>query len=226
MTKQPDASRFSVAKLNCPVSTILDRGASRERAICLAVIELVNESGYESVTMDAVAARAKASKATIYRRWSKKGDLLLDAVRRGFAASPAEVPDTGSLRGDLVARIAMQLGNPIIVATNTAALRGLVDAGANDPDLADKLWSQLKSAQLSAWQLILDRAHSRGELAAAVDAAVAWEIAQGQLCTRTSVDRRDIEPAYLDHIVDNVLLPVIAHAGLARSDDDVLVTAV
>src|ERR1700712_4551973 len=83
-TKAP--SRFSaIAKLGCPVSSVAGRGADREAAICQAVVEVLNETSYESVTMDAVAARAKASKATIYRRWANKDDLVIDALQRVYA---------------------------------------------------------------------------------------------------------------------------------------------
>jgi AcrR family transcriptional regulator len=58
------------------------RGAAREEAILLATLELLGEAGYDRMTMDAVAARARASKATIYRRWPDKAGLVVAAVRR------------------------------------------------------------------------------------------------------------------------------------------------
>ena len=74
--------------------------SGRDAAICDATLALLLEVGYDRMSMDAVAARAHASKATIYRRWPGKQELVLDAVRaRGVGLTVAE--DTGSLRGDL-----------------------------------------------------------------------------------------------------------------------------
>src|SRR6195952_5896299 len=109
-TKAP--SRFAaIAQLGCPVSAA-GRGAGREAAICQAVVELLNETSYESVTMDAVAARAKASKATIYRRWANKDDLVIDALQRVFANLDHSLADTGNLRDDLVVRLNQQVQDP------------------------------------------------------------------------------------------------------------------
>src|SRR5438270_2335004 len=79
------------------------RGAPRERAILAAVIDLLGEAGYEAMTMDAVAARAHASKTTIYRRWRGKPELVKAAVDGYVAARLPISADTGSLRGDLMA---------------------------------------------------------------------------------------------------------------------------
>jgi len=211
---QAVGSRFAaIAKLGCPASGVVGRGAGRESAICQAVVELLNETSYESVTMDAVAARAKASKATIYRRWSNKDDLVIDALGRVFAGRDSVPPDTGNLRDDLVATINRQVSNPILAAANMAALKGLMYAASRDPDLAKVLRASLQDAQLDVWQILLHRAHVRGELQRPVDANLAWEVAQGQFCARTSVDAREVDTAYVEHVVDDVLMPVIVHAG-------------
>src|SRR5271169_3525742 len=75
--------------------------ASRDIALRAAALELLAEIGYDRLTIDSVAARAHSSKTTIYRRWSGKAELIVDALncRKGSSA----VPDTGSLRGDLEA---------------------------------------------------------------------------------------------------------------------------
>src|ERR1700685_4779382 len=73
--------------------------ASRDAALRDAALELLAEIGYDRLTIAAVAARAKASKMTIYRRWSGKAELVVDAL--SCLRQPGEVPDTGSLRGDL-----------------------------------------------------------------------------------------------------------------------------
>src|SRR5215467_9323345 len=74
----------------------------RHEAICDAVFELLSEVGYDRMSMDAVAARARASKATIYRAWPNKPDLVCEALAHRLGGTP-EPPATGSLRGDLIA---------------------------------------------------------------------------------------------------------------------------
>src|ERR671937_591346 len=82
------------------------RGAARETAILQATLELLAESGYDQLTIDAVAARARCSKATIYRRWPDKAALVVTAVRRHAGQPAAAAPETGSLRSDLLAALA------------------------------------------------------------------------------------------------------------------------
>ena len=78
------------------------RGPARELAILTAAAALVTEIGYERVTLDAIAARAHASKATMYRKWPGKAELIADALRRRADGGVTEPADTGSLRGDLL----------------------------------------------------------------------------------------------------------------------------
>src|SRR3954447_6644599 len=77
------------------------RDESRDAVILAATLEVLADVGYDRLTMDAVAARAKASKATLYRRWTNKVTLVIEALQH--AKSPTDVPDTGSLREDLLA---------------------------------------------------------------------------------------------------------------------------
>src|SRR5579863_5183615 len=81
------------------------RDDAREQAILDAAIDLLAEVGYEAMSIEAVAVRAKSSKATIYRRWPGKAELVADAIRRRTEPTLADLPDTGSLRGDLLALV-------------------------------------------------------------------------------------------------------------------------
>lgn len=215
MSEQVGRSRFA-AIFACPVDAAAGRGARREAAILQAVLELINEASYESVTMDAVAARAKASKATIYRRWSNKEELLIDALRRVFAGRHDIVPDTGSLRGDLAAVCALQTDDPAMVMTNIAAVKALAYAADAQPGLASAIRTTLEDAQLHAWQLLLSRAHARGDLPVLVPPTLVWEVAQAQFCARIGVQTGPIDTAYIEHVIDDILIPVISHAGRLR----------
>ena len=83
------------------------RDHTRDPEILDAAIDVLAETGYDGMTIDMVAARAKAGKATIYRRWTSKAELVLDAVAcmKAGDLDPEHLPDTGTLRGDLVAMI-------------------------------------------------------------------------------------------------------------------------
>src|ERR1700709_2019302 len=74
----------------------------RADEILEATLELLLEVGYDRLTLDAVARRARASKATLYRRWDDKPSLVVDAMVRAKAAPNIETHDTGSLRSDLI----------------------------------------------------------------------------------------------------------------------------
>jgi AcrR family transcriptional regulator len=207
------AKLAALSKLSCPSGT--GRGAGREAAICQAVVELLNEISYESVTMDAVAARAKASKATIYRRWSNKDELVVDALQRMTIGRELALSDTGNLRDDIVALIAEQMKDPVLAAVHTASLKVLIYAASSDPALATQLREAIRDLQLAAWQTLLQRGYARGELQREVDAALTFEVIQGQFCARTGVEAQAFDVGYVQHVVDDVMMPVILHAGAA-----------
>lgn len=197
------------------MSAAAGRSAVREAAICQAVIELLNESSYDAVSMDAVAARAKASKATIYRRWSNKEELVLHALRQFYSVRSGRVPDTGSLRDDFLGLLVGQLGDPQMAAANTAALKALVYAAPNDSEFAAQLRSLLQEVQSAVLVVMLDRSYARGELTRHVDMQLVFEVAQAQFCSRSGIESGVVDLAYVVHVVDDVLMPVIRHAGAA-----------
>ena len=81
---------------------------AREEEILDATIRLLLEAGYDRLTLDSVARRARASKATLYRRWDDKPSLVVDAMVRAKQAPHVETHDTGSLRGDLIATVVVE----------------------------------------------------------------------------------------------------------------------
>jgi AcrR family transcriptional regulator len=110
---------------------------TRDADILDAALDILAEEGYERMTIDMVAARAKAGKATLYRRWPSKTELVIDAVAcmKNSSIDYANLPDTGTLRGDLVALI-----KPVSINDNEKKLRvmaGLVSLIARNPELAD-----------------------------------------------------------------------------------------
>ena len=115
------------------------RGAAREHAILDAALELIGEVGYERITVDSIAARAHASKTTMYRRWPGKAALVADALRRHAQGDAPAIPDSGSLRTDLlltVRQIAETLTGPRRPVADRAA-RG--DPRRQRPPRADRV---------------------------------------------------------------------------------------
>src|ERR1700733_6976388 len=118
------------------------RGPAREQAILDATVELVAEVGYERVTVNAIAARAHASKATMYRRWPGKAELVADALRRHAQGDAPTVPNSGPLRPDLL-RTVRQIAETL-TGRPGPSLIGLVEPARADPALRDLIGPQVR----------------------------------------------------------------------------------
>jgi AcrR family transcriptional regulator/ketosteroid isomerase-like protein len=184
------------------------RGEPRERAILSAVIELLGETGYEAMTMDAVAARAHASKTTIYRRWPGKPELVRAAVDALVAGQVLDAADTGSLRGDLLAVMGALRGH--LTPQFMAMMSGLVHAMRVDTDLADRLRSLFDQDQVSGD--IIGRAARRGELPADAVRELAnlvHEVIEAQVF-RQMMAGADLDEAFALHVTDDIVMPLLA----------------
>jgi AcrR family transcriptional regulator len=182
------------------------RGEARTQAILEATVELLAEVGYDRMTMDALAARARASKATIYRRWPDKTALVLDALRSRGSMIP-ELPDSGSLRGDLERYVRAS-----VAATSGTAgslVVGLLAVATHDPDLAVLLAQQFHYEQLPAITQLLDRARARGEVSPDVDPLLITEVLPGSLILHLLVLGLPGDEAFIARLVDDVLLPLL-----------------
>jgi AcrR family transcriptional regulator len=136
------------------------RDATRDAALRDAALELLAEIGYDRLSIDAVAARAKASKMTIYRRWSGKAELVVDAL--SSLRKPGDVPDTGSLRGDLDA-LASRSENPD-VRFDAKLVLGVVSALARNPELRQVIREQFIGRGGVRLRRVFERAVTRGEI--------------------------------------------------------------
>ena len=183
------------------------RGAVREDAILRATLELLAESGYDQLTIDAVAARARCSKATIYRRWPGKAALVSTAVRRHAGQPAAAAPDTGSLRSDLLA--ALEVMRSSLSGQDAALILGLLSAMHRDPELAGAVREQVLHAKREVFGAVIARAAARGEVPAAADGALLAEISSAVLLSRLLVTGEPLDDAFTQHLVDAVLLPAL-----------------
>jgi len=174
------------------------------------VIELLGEAGYEAMTMDAVAARAHASKTTIYRRWPGKPVLVRAAVDEYLAGRLLRAADTGSLRGDLLAVMRAMPGH--LTDEFLALMSGLTHALRQDPELAQVLRAHL-IGQVPVAEVIIGRAAARGEVPARAPAdlaRLAHEVIEAQLF-RQMMTGGPLDGAFAEHVVDDLVLPVLDH---------------
>ena len=186
------------------------RGEVREQAILAAVIELLGEAGYEAMTMDAVAARAHASKTTIYRRWRGKPELVKAAVDGYVAGRVSSWADTGSLRGDLMTVMLAMRGH--LTDEFLAMMSGLIHAMRTEPQLAAVLRSHLASDHSTALPIIR-RAAGRGEVPAGAEealASIAHEVIEAQLFRQMAVGG-SFDEQFARHVVDDLVLPALIH---------------
>ena len=179
--------------------------AERQEAILRATYELLGEAGYQGLRVDAVAARAKASKATLYRHWPTKAGLVTEAVRFCKGAEQA-VPDTGSLRGDLVSWL-VAVG-AVISGEQGAVMAGLFTAMQNDPDLAVELRSMQESKKHAA-ATVCARAEQRGELRPGYDPGLIDEIVPALFFMHSFAFGGPIDTPFIDHVVDDIILPLL-----------------
>lgn len=183
-------------------------GEVREQEILRATYELLAEVGYEGLRFDAVAVRARASKATLYRHWAGKAELVAAAVRTCKAVE-GEVADTGTLRGDLVALLRSMADS--MAGEDGPLLAGLVMAMRSDSEFASQMRDTYRSKRAIS-DVIVSRAVARGELNPNCDPKLIEEIAPAQLFMHSFARGEALDSCYIDHLIDDILLPLLLRA--------------
>jgi AcrR family transcriptional regulator len=173
-----------------------------------AVLALLREVGYDRMTMDAVAARARVSKATIYRRWPGKPQLVAEALRRKHVAVLAPV-DTGDLRGDLIGLLSLTAR---ICVEDAPLMQALAFAMERNPELAQLVREQVFPAVRQSSVALVRRAVDRGDLPESAAAKELFhDLAPALLMTRHLAQGDALDEEYLSRVMDQILLPVLAH---------------
>ncbi|MGV9878960.1 TetR/AcrR family transcriptional regulator [Streptomyces sp. NPDC003006] len=179
----------------------------REAELYEAVLDLLREVGYDALTMDAVAARTRSSKATLYRQWGSKPELVAKALRHNKPVSLADI-DTGSLRGDLNEMV--NRSDDCQMEKDAALMRGLFHAVHDNPELHQALRNLLIEPELTGLSDLLRRAVERGEVAAdnpALEYVVHMMV--GGFVARDLIEDRPVDRAFLASYVDAVILPAL-----------------
>ncbi|MGH9092768.1 MAG: TetR/AcrR family transcriptional regulator [Acidimicrobiales bacterium] len=183
------------------------RSEEREQAILDAALDLVMEVGYDRLSMDALAERARASKATIYRHWSGKAEVVAAALRCRSTAMAEEPPDTGSLRGDLLALLTRSCET--LSSSEGALMAAVLWAMRSDPELAALVRGQMVEGKRDVVEAAVARAVDRGECPPGTDPAVAGEVMPAMVLSRMLVTGEPLDDAFCAHLVDDVLLPLL-----------------
>lgn len=189
------------------------RSAQAHQAILDAAAALFIEEGFDAMSVEAVAARAGVGKATIYRRWPSKEELVIDAIAQVFADAPR--PDTGSVRDDLV-----QMGRELHLLMSSSVTGGVF------PPMATEVARNSRLGRLYGERVIgprrtglaeaIRRGVERGELPKETDVELAIDMVVGTFLLRRLTHRlKRSDPAMAERAVDLVL------AGLRAKEDRV-----
>ena len=182
------------------------RDPSRDGVIRAAILRLLADVGYGALTMDAVASEAGVGKATIYRRWRTKQDLVVDTIS-DLNRAEASAPDTGSLEGDL--RQMLRSLVAVINGPTGAATLSLLSTVPHQPALAEAFRKGPLALWRQAFEEIWARAEQRGECRPGVAGSVAAETTSALLVQRWLLTGKPVDEAYADEVLDCVVLPLI-----------------
>jgi AcrR family transcriptional regulator len=186
-------------------TTRLRGGQARQDELLAATIDVLRETGYDRLTIDAVVARARASKTTVYRRWPNKAALVVAAFTHAVQNIP-EPPDTGSLRDDLVIildGLMTELDRLGDVVT------GLIGELRRSPDLADAMRTGFIATRRRTVMRVLEQARQRGEVTDDAHLDTIWYMGPALVFFRTVLLGEPIDHAFVRHVVDDIVLPLL-----------------
>ncbi|HEY3530584.1 MAG TPA: TetR/AcrR family transcriptional regulator [Nocardioides sp.] len=181
----------------------------REQEILDAALAVLADVGYDRLTMDAVAHQAKASKATLYRRWNSKATLVVEALARSKGIPV--VPDTGGLRSDLLTAFC-GLGGLTEHGT-TATLGAVMTAVSTDPEFAREFRAQVVEPKARVSRVIFERARDRGELRDDLDLDLVAAALAGIVLHRVFVFGDTPDQSLIERAVDQIILPAVRPQG-------------
>jgi AcrR family transcriptional regulator len=180
------------------------RSKKAQNAILEAAAELLLAQGLGAVSMDAVAQRAGVSKATIYRWWPTKETLALDALYHEWAVGGEQLPDTGSLRGDLLGLLCPWVRH-ITSRPYGRVVGALITRTRTDPAFADEYLQRLVKPRRDRARAIFIRAAERGEISAELNVEVALDLLYGPLYHRLLQGHAPLNDQFVRELVETVL---------------------
>lgn len=184
-----------------PGAPAVVRGEPVVHGVLTATLAELGSVGYSALRIEDVAARAGVNKTTVYRRWPTKVELVVAALCSVTRDSVA-VPDTGSLRGDLLA-----IGAQMVAVATSLKGRGIfrmVVAEGPDSELM-KVAAEMRAALETIPRAVIARAAARGEIAEDADPVLLFDAFSGAIHRRIFLDRTRVPRAYREKLVDLLL---------------------
>ncbi|MCV7243503.1 TetR/AcrR family transcriptional regulator [Mycobacterium mantenii] len=183
----------------------------RDTELLAVTLRLLQQHGYERLTLDAVATSAAASKATVYRRWPSKSELILAAFIEGIR-QVAVAPDTGTLRSDLLC-----VGKLICEHARTHAdtIRAVLMEISRNPALNEVMQQEFVNQREVLIHHILRHAVDRGEIRQNAINSDLWDLLPGYLIFRSVITNRPPSRRTVRALVDDVIIPGLIHPALA-----------
>lgn len=180
---------------------------TRTPAILQAALAILQEVGYDRLTMDAVAGRARAGKATLYRRWSDKAELIVEAVTALRGDCAPLPPDTGSLRSDLAA--VAELITTRRSKQEMCVMSGLAAALPHDRRLAGVFQRMFLDRRTADMVELFRRAQRRGEIPLGQDVEFMGHLIPSMLFARRLVSEGPVDRDYLERLINTVVIPAV-----------------
>jgi AcrR family transcriptional regulator len=189
------------------------RDPSRDEAIIDAAIDVLVRDGYDNLSMEGVATAAGVGKATVYRRWSSKAELVIDAMA---TLKPAlDTIDSGSLEGDMDLMITASC-SPLSQRLSEVMV-SVCSALPREPDLLDAFKTRFTEPRIALITEMLERARRRGELGPEIDVAMAASLVPSLMLQRALMTGQPAGRVYAEQIAGSVLLPVLGRPPRPRS---------
>lgn len=180
----------------------------REAELLAVTLQLLQQHGYDGLTLDAVAATARASKATVYRRWPTKAELVLAAFIEGIR-QVAVPPETGTLRGDL-----LRMGELVCdqARAHASTIRAVLVEASRNAALNDVMQHQFLDQRKALIDRILGQAVERGEIDAGAIIEDLWDVLPGYLIFRSILSSRAPTRRTVQALVDDVIIPSLTRS--------------
>lgn len=175
-------------------------------------LSLVVEHGYDKLTMDQIAEATKSSKATLYRQWRNKATLVAAALRCAGGPTP-DLPDTGTLRGDMQAALCNANG---VNEEDSGLITAIMHAMKHNQELADALRTQIVDPGRERARVLLQRAIDRGEVDPQCPALPFLDLmVMAPFVLGTVLDAENIDQKYLNDYFDGVVLPALGISSIS-----------
>jgi AcrR family transcriptional regulator len=195
----------------CPAAKVVSligrpRDHGRDEAIHEAALELLSEVGYDRTTIEGIAARAHVSKATIYRRFKNKQEILMAAMGEHAVCALPQI-DTGSLRSDLIELISEHV--KALKGPDGELMMGLLSSAHRDPELGKLLPQNRPAINDTVSAAIFERALARKEISKDANLEFLGEVIPAIFSHRLFITHQSVNRTFIEHLVDDLLIPAL-----------------